>query len=315
MSNNHREIWHNGMFIPWAEANVHVLSQSVQRGTLAFDYMSIHPTKTGPAIFRVQDHIKRLIKTCEITGLGLSFSANQLVEACCETARKNENAKALKISVLLPSIEVELIPQNPVVSVYIAAYDAAEDIIQPHIDSGRPNLHKSDLVSLKIERYYASRRNDIIPPHAKVAANYTSAMMAKAQARKDGFDDILLLDENKMVAEASTSNIFIVNTASELLTPPADKVLLGITRDSIIKLANEIGIKCHEKDLGESDLLEASEVFLTATSVGVWPVIRIDQTIFSEGKIGPITGKLRKMRNSICAGKNDAFTHWLHQIS
>tara|TARA_A100001037_G_C15150017_1_gene638548 strand:- start:2175 stop:3122 length:948 start_codon:yes stop_codon:yes gene_type:complete len=315
MGSDQRKIWKDGEFVPWSEASVHVLSQSVQRGTLAFDYMSIHETSDGPAIFRLRDHLKRLVKTCEITGLALAFSEPELIEGCIKTTQNNPNSKYLKISALIPSIEAELIPQNPTVSVYIAAYDVTEDIIIPHAESGFKQLQKKEYASLKIERHYGSRREDIIPPHAKVAANYTSALLAKVKARKEGFDDVLLLNEQKLVTEASTSNIFVVNRQGEIITPPANKVLLGITRDSIITLASELQIPCHEKDLDETDLLEATEVFLTATSTGALPVTKIDGTTYGEGLPGPITHQLMELRNSICRGENSRFSHWLHIVN
>ena len=314
MSKSPRQIWRDGDFIAWEDATVHVLSQSLQRGTLAFDYMSVHETRRGPAVFRLREHVARLLNTCRITGLRLAYSHQELVAACLDTVRKNPGAKSLKISALIPSIEAELIPQDPTVAVFIAAYDVHADVALPHVKAGHQPLHEAPLVALKIERHISNRREDIIPPQAKVAANYTSPLMAKLQARREGFDDVLLLNEQHLVAEAPTSNIFMVNDQNELLTPPSDKVLLGITRDSIITLANSLKIPCREQDLTEKDLRGASEVFLTATSVGVWPVVRIDETTYSNGAAGPVTQKLEAKHRAVCAGEDDEFAHWLVYI-
>ena len=314
MTNPHRKIWRNGEFIAWENATVHVLSQSLQRGTLGFDYMSVHQTERGPAIFRLQEHVQRLITTCEITGLQLAYSKAELMAACAHTVRENPGAKSVKISALIPSIEVELVPQDPRVSVFIAAYDSLTDIVQPHVKAGHRPLHQSPLVALKIERHISNRREDIIPAQAKVAANYTSPMMAKLQAREEGFDDVLLLNERQGVAEAPTSNIFIVNGNGELLTPTSDEVLLGITRDSIITLAAALGITCREQDITEQDLLAAREVFLTATSMGVWPVVRIDQTVYGNGKPGPLTQRLQQKHTAVSRGEDPEFAHWLHYV-
>ncbi len=309
-----RQIWRDGAFIPWGDATVHVLSQSLQRGTLAFDYMSVHTTSAGPAIFRVSDHVARLLNTCEITGLQISYSKDALIDACASTVRANPGAKSVKISALVPSIEVELVAQDPTVSVYIAAYDMMADVVKPHLAAGHKPLHETRQVALKIERHYSNRREDIIPPQAKVAANYTSPMMAKIAARAEGFDDVLLLNEERLVAEAPTSNIFIVTSSGEILTPPADKVLLGITRDSVIQLAHALGLPCREQDLTEDDLDRADEVFLTATSVGVWPVVRIDQKTYGNGKPGPVTRQLQQKHRAVCAGEDEQFSHWLHYV-
>ena len=314
MTHPHRKIWRNGEFIAWENSTVHVLSQSLQRGTLAFDYMSVHETSTGPAVFRLAEHVARLITTCQITGLQLGYSKTELIDACADTVRANPGCKSLKISALLPSIEVELIPQDPTVAVFIAAYDMRADIVEPHVTAGHQPLHEAPLVALKIERHISNRREDIIPPQAKVAANYTSPMMAKLQARQEGFDDVLLLNEQHLIGEAPTSNIFIVNDRGELLTPPSDKVLLGITRDSVITLADALGIACREQDLTESDLLAAREVFLTATSVGVWPVVRVDNTTYGNGAAGPITQRLAEKHRAVRLGEDPQFAHWMHHV-
>ena len=128
---NDRRIWVDGTLVPWADATVHVLSHSLQRGSLVFDYMSVHQTPRGPAIFRLAEHVERLIRTCELAGLPLAYSKTALVDACAETVRHNPGARSVKISALIASIEVELIPQDPTVSVFVAAYDSAADIAAP----------------------------------------------------------------------------------------------------------------------------------------------------------------------------------------
>ena len=167
---------------------------------------------------------------------------------------------------------------------------------------------------MKIERDKRSRRDDIIPPHAKVAANYTAAMTAKWRARQEGFDDIVLLDENGCVTEAPTANLFVVDASGGLATPPASKVLLGITRASIIELASMIGNACEERDVSVKELKRASEVFLTGTSEGVWPVLWIDGRFVGDGDVGSITTRLRDTYRAVVQGEEPAFDHWLHFV-
>jgi len=305
-----RTIWRDGAFVPWEQATVHILAQSLQRGTLAFDYMSVHATPRGPAILRLKDHVGRLIRTCELAGLPLQYSSDTLIEACAETVRQNPGARSVKISALIASIEVELIPQDPTISVFIAAYDSATDIIAKHENP----FPMAEQVALKIERDISNRRHDIIAPQMKLAANYTSPMMAKWRARREGFDDVLLLTDEGHVAEAPTSNLFIVTPAGELVTPPPHEVLLGITRASVIELAAALEIGCHERALTVEDLCAASEAFLTATSVGVWPIIRVDELVLSGGKPGPTTIRLRDKLRQISRGEEPEFDHWLHYI-
>lgn len=305
-----RAIWRDGEFVPWEDATVHVLSQSLQRGSLAFDYLSVYQAKHGTAMFRLRDHVERLLRTCYLVGLPLAYDADALVAACTATVRRNPGARSVKISALIPSIEVELIPQDARVAVFIAAYDGATDIIARNPGEFR---HRSEL-TLKIEREKASRREDIVPPHAKVAANYTAAMTAKWQARREGYDDILLLDEHGLATEAPTTNLFLVDASGNLATPPASKVLLGITRDSILALAPTVGCAAVERDIAVAELAAAAEVFLSGTSVGVWPVIGIDGKAVGDGNVGPVTARLRAEYDAVVRGEVAAFEHWLDYV-
>lgn len=305
-----RTIWHDGHFVAWRDATVHVLAQSLQRGSLAFDYLSVYETARGPAAFRLRDHVERLVTTCRIVGLPLAYSVETLVEAAAETVRRNDGAKSVKISALIPSVEVELVPQDERVSVFIVAYDSGPDIIARNPGEYR----RRDLLSLKIEREKSARREDILPPHAKVAGNYTAAMTAKWRARREGFDDVVLLDENGLVTEGPTANLFLVDGEGRMATPPANKVLLGITRDSIIQLAGASGIQCTERDVTPDELTGAAEVFLTGTSVGVWPVLRVDGEVVGDGAVGPLTARLRDRYRAAVRGEDADFEHWLHYI-
>lgn len=303
-------IWRDGAFVAWQDATVHVLAQSLQRGSLAFDYISVHDTPKGVAVFRLRDHIERLATTCGLVGLPLKYGVGELVEACAETVRRNPGATSIKISALIPSVEVELIPQDERVSVFVAAYDGARDIIarNPGEYRARPEL------SLAIVRGKAGRREDVLTPQAKVAANYTAAMAAKWQARRAGYDDVILLDENGLVAEAPTANIFVVDAEGALATPPEDNVLLGITRDSIIELARAADIPCAIRALHPDELLKAREAFLTSTSAGVWPVLGIDGNPVGNGGVGAVTSLLRQRYNAAANAADDAFAHWLHFV-
>ena len=302
-----REIWRDGAFIPWAEATVHVMSQSLQRGSLAFDYLSVHQTSGGDAIiFRLDDHIARLFETCRIMGIPIVWKPQELLQAAKDTVSRNPGATSLKISALIPSIEAELVPQDPTISVYMAAYDSRSDIIDRH---DAPFVERPTL-KLKVEHAITNRREDIIPPQAKVAANYTSPMFAKWRARKQGFDDIILLDADELVTEAPTSNLFIVND-DKLVTPPSLRVLLGITRSSIMVMTERSGLACTERDIKVDELFAADEVFLTSTSVGVKAVVRIDDQAVGNGEPGPVTRRLKDQYDRIVTGEDAGYEAWL----
>ena len=305
-----RTIWRDGEFVAWQDATVHVLAQSLQRGSLAFDYLSVHRTPRGVAVFRLRDHIERLVRTCQIVGLPLGYECPELMDACAEAVRRNPGATSIKISALIPSIEVELVPQDARVAVFIAAYDSDADIIAKN----RGEFRRRRELSLYIERDKTGRRDDLVPPHAKVAANYTAAMMAKLKARREGFDDIVLLDERGFVTEAPTTNVFLVDDAGRLATPPASKVLLGITRDSVLSLAEAMGMARDERETSADELLHAREVFLTGTSVGVWPVLRINGKVVGDGGVGIATAQLRDRYRAVVAGEDSTFEHWLYYV-
>ena len=306
MATADRLIWRDGEFVGWADATVHILAQSLQRGTLAFDYLSVHETADGPAILKLPEHVARLFATCRIMGLPIDHSEAELGSACIETVRRNPGATSLKISALIASVEAELVPQDPHVAVFIAAYDNQADIIAHHPGEARaPNTLK-----LKIERRIRNRRKDIVPPQAKMAANYSGPAFAKWRARREGFDEILLLDESEAVAEAPTANLFAVREG-RLVTPGDERVLLGITRSSIIELAEAMDVPWDKRELGVAELLAADEVFLCSTSRAVAPVAQIDKTRIGNGQPGSLTNRLRDRFAAIVAGQDAEFAHWL----
>ena len=304
-----RWVWRDGEFVHWRDATVHILSQSLQRGSLAFDYTSVHEARRGVAVFRLGDHIDRLLRTCALMGLPIAYTRDALIEGCVAAVRRNPGSKSLKISALIPSIEAELVPQDPRVGVFICAYDVVADVIEQHGGA----YHWGGSLSLKVERDITNRRPDIIPAQAKMAANYTSAMFAKWRARKEGFDEIVLLDSDGYVAEAPTSNIFTV-APDGLVTPPEHKVLHGITRTSVLELAGSLGLDCAVRDLTVDELHAAREVFLTASSVGIMPVVRIDRRAVGNGEPGAVSVRLREALRRIWRGEDSDFERWLHYV-
>jgi branched-chain amino acid aminotransferase len=306
-----RQIWIDGRFVPWSQATVHLLSHSLQRGSLVFDYMSVHETSRGPAVFRLPDHIVRFLRSAELVGLPLELGGPEIESAVVETVRANPGAQAVKVSAYLPSIEVDVVPLDARVSVAIAAYRPFDDVV----------AHKSEApaysptLSLWIEKARKNRRDDILPPQAKVAANYASPMLAKWQARKRGYDEILLIDEDGFVAEGPTTNVFWVNAAGELSTPPADRVLLGVTRRTILEIAKDEGLVAREAPVRPDELMQAAEVFLTGTTAGVWPVASIDDRRLGDGAPGPVSRRLRDRFRKIVDGEDPAFHHWLSFVN
>ena len=305
-----RKIWINGNYINWEDAQVHILSHSHQRGSLIFGFIPIFDNERVVSLFRLNDHIDRLFNSCISAGIPLDYSSEEIHIAIKDTVRKNPGSKFVKISVYISSIEVDVVPQDPFSSVAIAAYDPQEDIISKNTQP----FHSSKKLSVWLEKEKHQRRSDIIPPQIKIAGNYTSSMIAKWQARKDGYDEIILTDEDGFITEAPTSNVFLVNNDGALLTAPEKEVLYGITRKSILDIADDEGIKTIVERIPLSELENAKEVFITSSSHLVCPVIKIDNVLVGDGDIGDLTSKLKNRFLKISQG-NDKFSQdWLENI-
>ena len=305
-----RKIWINGNYINWEDAQVHILSHSHQRGSLIFGFIPIFDNEGVVSIFRLNDHIDRLFTSCISAGIPLDYSFEEIYFAIKDTVRKNPGSKFVKISVYISSIEVDVVPQDPFSTVAIAAYDPQEDIISKNTQP----FHSSKELSVWLEKEKHQRRSDIIPPQIKIAGNYTSSMMAKWQARKNGYDEIILTDEDGFITEAPTSNVFLVNNDGDLLTAPEKDVLYGITRKSIIDIAKNEGIKIKVERIPLLELENAKEVFITSSSHLVCPVIKIDNKFVGNGVIGDLTARLKKRFLDITQSKDEIFNYWLEKI-
>jgi len=305
-----RKIWINGEYVNWEDAKVHILSHSHQRGSLIFGFIPIFENDGVVSLFRLNDHIDRLFTSCASAGIPLDYSAADIHLAIKDTVKKNPGSKFVKISVYIASIEIDVVPQDSFSTVAIAAYEPVEDIAAKN---SQP-FHSSRELSVWLEKEKHQRRSDIIPPQIKIAGNYTSSMMAKWQARKNGYDEIILTDEDGFITEAPTSNVFLVNNDGALLTAPEKEVLYGITRKSILDIADDEGIKTIVARIPLSELENAKEVFITSSSHLVCPVIKIDNVLVGDGDIGDLTSKLKNRFLKISQG-NDKFSQdWLENI-
>lgn len=307
----HRLIWLDGELVPWERATVHVLSHSLQRGSLIFDFLSVHATPRGPAIFRLREHVERLLRSAELVGLPLRMSAEQIRDATVQTVRANPGATAVKISAFIPSIEIDVVPADDRVSLAVAAYDPGADIAA-HKPGGRQPAKATQ--RLWIEKMRRNRRHDIVDPQAKVSANYASPMAAKWEARRQGYDDVLLEDQDGNIAEGPSTNVFLFAADGTLKTPPARNVLLGVTRSAVIEIAKHDGSDVREEAVAPEDLFQAREVFLTGTATGICPVVEIDGRKIGDGAAGAKTLALKQRFETIIRGADPAFEHWLTYV-
>jgi len=301
-----RRIWLDGSLVPWQSATVHVLSHSLARGSLVFDYLSVHETPRGAAIFRLGEHLERFQRSVAIVGLPMRQGFDELFAGARRVVHANPGATALKVMAYVPSEEVDVVPMDDRVSVAMAAYDPVADVI-----AKKPNPRRGPKqLAVKIERV-RRRIESHLPTHAKAAANYLGPMMAKWQARNEGFDDIVMLDEHGHLSEAPTLNVFVVDAQGTLRTPGLDAVLPGITRMSVVEIAKHEGIAVHEGIVESAELERAAEAFLASTSVGVWPIASVDKAALPAPVPGPISRRLKDRFDRAVAGADPDFAHWL----
>ncbi len=296
--------------MPWDEAQVHLLSHSLQRGSLVFDYMKVHPTEKGPAIFRLKAHLERFLRSLDLVGLPLELSFDEIGAAILEALRANPGATNIKVCAYIPSIEIEVVPMDARVSLAVAAYDPELDIVQ----RSAGEAHRAPALRVRIERERSKTRPETMPPHAKAAGTYLSPMTAKWRARREGFDEVLLLDEKGNLAEGPTSNVFLVDGDGNLRTPSLQYVLSGVTRRSIIELARAAGHKVFEEQIAPARISDAAEVFLTTTTQGVWPVAEVDGKKVGDAVPGPVSKELLEFYQAVVCGRDPRFEHWLSYV-
>lgn len=302
-----RKIWIDGELVPWERATVHVLSQSLQRGSLVFDVMSVHSLAGEPAVFGLRAHARRFQNSARLSGMTLPRDLDGIVAGIGETVRGNPGAEVVKVSAYYPGVSLDVLPRDRTATLAIAALapsDVHPGVVEPA--ARRPaELQIAD--ARKLPPWTMS-------PQAKLAAGYLYTAVAKAAARDAGFDDVLLLDERGNVAESSTQSFFLVEQGV-LSTAPLDYVLAGITRRALLELARDEGMTVKEEPIPRDDLERASEAFLAGTTVNVWPVGRVDDVRLPAPVPGPTTARLAARLQRLLAGEDPVFSpRWMQKV-
>ncbi len=310
MNNSERQIWIDGALVPWDEANVHILAQSMQRGTLVFDFMRVAHPPQGTAVFRLSDHMHRFLKSCALMELPVGRDHATLVKEVAGLVALNPDADFAKACVYLAYNEADGSPPGRPVSLAISAYKLPDLVLA---NEQGPDF-VPDPISIKIETERRNRRPDIIPPQAKVAANYASPLLAQWHARQEGFDEVILLDDQDHVTEAPTSNFFIVDEDGTILTAPDDIILHGITRQATLDLAAAEGVDVKQVPFDRNAIYAAREAFISNTRVGIVPVKSVDNQTIGSGQIGEVTDRLLRRYNAILNGDDPLSSEWLHFV-
>ena len=302
-----RKVWMDGKLVPFNKAQVPILSHSFCRGSAVFEVMSVHQTARGPAVFRLDDHIARLLRSAELSHMKLPLSARAFKKAVVETVRANKiGAGMVKLICYYGAVEFEVVPRNPQVSVLVAAVDLLRDL-----NAERFKKSKRRPAAVTISRW---RKVDprTVPVECKCAANYLGGMVAKLEAIDQGFSSPVLLDLDGYLAEGATESLFIVKDRV-LKTPALGRILSGITRKTILEIARDIGITTVEKKMRPQELRQADEAFFTSSLVKTWPISRVEKRLLKAP--GEITRLMDKVIEKIVAGHVKDYEKWLYYVS
>jgi len=298
------KIWLDGKFVDWDAANVHVLTHTLHYGLGVFEGVRCYETAKGSAIFRLEDHTKRLFNSAKIVGFKIPFTEAEINEATKETVRINK----LKSCYIRPLAflgdnkrGLNCIGAN--VRVAIAVWPWGAYLGEEALANG---------INVKVSSFTRHHEN-IFMTKAKICGAYVNSIMAKMEAVNGGYDEAVLLDPSGHVAEGSGENIFIVRDG-KIKTPPLTSVLEGLTRDSIIKLATSMGLTVAEQYFSRDELYIADEAFFTGTAAELTPIRAVDGRVIGEGKMGPITKKLQSAFFDVLKAKDPSRENWLSFI-
>ena len=299
-------VWMNGKALPWADATTHVSAHALHYGSGVFEGIRCYETAEGPALFRVDAHLDRLYASAEIYGIVIPYTQQELTEAICDMVLRNGFRSCyVRPLCFLGSSSLGVHPDNCPVEVVILAWPWA-----PYL--GAEGLKEGVRVTISPWRKFESR---MFPTTAKGCGQYLNSMLAVRDAISRGFAEGLLLDANGHLAEGSGENLFIVRNGRLLTNDERHSILLGITRDAVMRIAPDLGYEVEVRALDLEDLLAADEAFFTGTAAEVTPISEIDGTLIGSGTRGPITAAIQQVFFDATAGRDRRYKDWLHQVS
>ena len=298
-------IWMDGTLVPWADAKVHVLTHSLHYGVAVFEGIRCYPQDKGSgAVFRLREHVRRLFESAHIVMMELPFTEQQVFQACIDVLKANHmNEGYLRPIAYFSDGLMGVGAINPV-KLSVAAWYWGAYLGEEGMKEG---------IRAKISSYTRMHPNSD-PTRAKVAGHYLNSVLAKREAMLAGYDEAVLLDQQGHVGEASGENLFLVRDGV-LYTPPAEGgILEGITRASILRIAQDQGVTVTEKSFSRDFLYCADEVFLCGTAAEITPVREVDNRKIGAGEMGPITRKLQQTFFRAVRGLEPRYAEWLSPL-
>jgi len=297
------KVWMDGTLVDFAQANVSIMTHALHYGTGVFEGIRCYKTSKGPAIFRLDEHLARLERGSKFYWMELPFSRAELAEATKETVRANRHIDEpyLRPLVYRGAGPIGVNPMSAPVRVAIIA-----------VNMGKYFDPKTAELGIKCEfSNWLRISKDTIPPHVKACGQYINSVLAKVEAVQNGYHEAIMLNNRGRVAEGSGENIFMAK-GGEISTPlVSEDILEGITRESVMEIARDLGLKVFERTLEKDDLLSADEVFMTGTAAEVTPVTNIGGRTLSGGRRGPITEKLQEKFFQAARGMDEKYAKWL----
>jgi len=304
MINKTEKIWMDGKFVNWDDAKIHIMTHTLHYGLGVFEGIRCYNTPKGPAIFKLDEHVKRLFQTAHIFLLSIPFTENEIKKAIIDTVKVNK----LKECYIRPLVYIGygamgLYPKGNPINIAIAAWPWGAYLGEEGIEKG---------IRVKVSSFIRNHVNSNMS-RGKVSGYYVNSQIAKKEAISSGYDEALLLDTEGYISEGSGENIFIVRNGV-LKTTPLTSILEGITRNSIITIAKDLKIEVREDRFTRDEVYIADEAFFTGTAAEVTPIRELDGRTIGDGKRGKITKKLQSIFFDIVKGKNKKYNSWLTYI-
>ena len=304
------EIWHNGRFIKWDDARVHVMSHVIHYGSSVFEGIRCYATKRGPAVFRLREHMQRLLNSAKIYRMEHEWTLDELCTAASELVRRSGMDQCYLRPIIFRSLDeahpafgVNPFP-NPL-ACYIGAWDWGKYLGDEAIERG---------VDVCVSTWNRLTPNSM-PAMAKSGANYMNSQLIKMEAMVNGFSEGIALDDRGFVSEGSGENIFLVYNGQVVTPPLSSSILPGITRDSVIQICREIGIPVVESGIQRAALYIADEIFFSGTAAEVTPIRSVDRIQIGAGKRGEITARIQQVFFEITSGARPAPGPWLTYVN
>lgn len=299
-------VWKNGELIPWEAATIHVMSHVVNYGSSVFEGIRCYKTKGASAIFRLDSHIERLFHSSRIYRMDIPYTEDELKRVCCEVVQANQYDECyLRPLIIRGYGHFGVNPLPAPVEVFVCAWPWGKYLGPEALETG---------VDVCVSSWTRIAPNTL-PSMAKAGANYMNSQLIKMEARLNGYVEGIALDPEGYISEGSGENVFLINNGTVMTPPLYSTILPGITRDSVIKICERMGIPVLERAIPREMLYIADEVFFTGTAAEITPIRSVDKVVVGTGRRGPITEQLQKEFFAILSGRVDDVFGWLTPVA